>query len=156
MKMRSVENTVVHQHTRTVNVPNDFPRGKSYVNFNPQDLLPSSIHGPSPTTSAGRTTRTESPVWNVPTTGCRRHVFSQGATMPNSPDTPCNRRNTLLRGNMQKEKKQWSSHSKKHATVQPSRKRIWKQGPKSLWSCCPIWPSFFYKHCPQLVCEQCM
>ena len=155
MKFRSLENTVVHQHTRTVNVPNDLPRGKSYVSFNPQDLFPSSIQGPCPTTSAGRTTRTESPVWNVPTTGCRRHVFSQGATMPNTPDTPWIRRNTLLGGNMHR-KKSINQAFKEACDGTTKHYRIWILGHKSLCSCCPIWPSFFYKHCPQRVCEQCM
>jgi hypothetical protein len=74
------------------------------VTFKPQDLWFSSSHGDCPTTSAGCTTRMVSPVLNLPTTGCKRQVFSRGVTRPNVPHTPTIFRKTTLiqtRGHIQ-------------------------------------------------------
>ncbi len=97
MKLRSSRYTIVHQHTRTVKVPTGFDREESYIICNPQDFPSATIHGAIDVTSAGRTARKLSPVLNVPSTGCKRHVLSQGVTIPYTPDTPCILRRTLLR-----------------------------------------------------------
>jgi hypothetical protein len=88
--------TIVRQHTRTVKVPTDLPRWRSYVSLKPHELQPSRSHGALWTTSAGWTTRRVSPVWNRPTTGCKRQVLSRGVTMPNNPATVWMWRSTFL------------------------------------------------------------
>ena len=87
---------MVHQHTLTDRIPLQLPRGKSYINRRPHDLLSTRTHGCTFCTSAGCTTSTLWPVVNRPTTACSKLVFAGTATMPYTPEADCKRRKTCL------------------------------------------------------------